>query len=95
MTITGNNNADASDNRESCSVCLQVLTSVCVVVLAYYIQFQISNIDATGSSDTVLVQCADVTFNYRFIALPLSRNAVKPNCSDTATQLLVLISASM
>ncbi|CAF1718008.1 hypothetical protein HID58_085215 [Brassica napus] len=95
MTFTGNNNTDASDNRESRSVCLQVLTSVCVVVLAYCIQYQISNIDATGSSDTVLVQCADVTFNYLFIALPLSRNAVKPNSSDTATQLLVLISASM
>lgn len=29
MTITGNNDTDASDNRgDSCSVCLQVLTSL-------------------------------------------------------------------
>lgn len=32
MTITGNNNTDASENNDSCSVCLQVLTSVCFVL---------------------------------------------------------------
>lgn len=28
MTITGNNNTDTSESTDSCSVCLQVLTSV-------------------------------------------------------------------
>lgn len=40
MTITGNNNTDAPENRDSCSVCLQVLTSACFV-LANYIESQI------------------------------------------------------
>ncbi|KAG5382450.1 hypothetical protein IGI04_033920 [Brassica rapa subsp. trilocularis] len=56
-------------------------------------------LDETGNEEVVVSctksECADVTFNYLFITLPLSRNAVKPNSSDTATQLLVLISVSM